>query len=199
MARALNLSGVPLRLTRPVYRYHEYQGRTNDCGPMSVAIAVNALLGQRALEGAAVAKEMGRVIFEWRPLPHMVVPRIRNWATFPWGIVHYLQKKGFRARWRPFGSLERLDRNLRADRMTMVVLGEPWRWENWAYSGWAHVKILFGHVPGRGLLFVDPGAARSPKTDRLEHHGLFWQDEDTFMRQWRNLLRIFIEVEDWGR
>ena len=206
MAVTPDLSGVSLRLSKPVYRYHQYQGYTNDCGPTSVAIAVNALLGERALEGPDVAKEMSRVIFAWRPFPHIVVPRIPDWATFPWGIVYYLQKQGFRARWRPFGTLERLERNLRADRLTMVILGEPWGWrrvetdalwpwKRWAYVGWAHVKILFGQLPGRGFLFVDPGYARASDAERLEHHGLFWQDEETFMHQWRNLFRILIEVE----
>ena len=206
MAVTPDLSSVPLHLNRPVYHYHQYQGDTNDCGPTSVAIAVNALLGRRVLEGPVVAGEMSRVAFAWKPLPHLVVPRIPEWATFPWGITYYLRKHGFRARWRPFGTMERLERNLRADRLTMVMMGEPWKWRKvpegevrpwrrWAYNGWAHVKILFGRVPGRGFFFVDPGYARSRDRESVEHHGLFWQEEDEFLRQWRSLLRIFIEVE----
>jgi hypothetical protein len=172
-----------------------------------VAIAVNAFLESRELEGQTVAKEMSRVAFEWKPLPHLVVPRIPNWATFPWGIAHYLRKKGFRARWHLFGTLERLENNLRADRLTMVVLGEPWQWKKvaqdafwpwkrWAYRGWAHVKILFGQLPGHRLFFVDPGYATSSNVDPLSGFGLFSQTEEEFLRQWRNLLRIFIEVEE---
>jgi hypothetical protein len=198
MAVTPDLSGVDLRLSRPVYRYHQYQGDTNDCGPTSVAIAVNAMLGRAELEGPTVAEEMSHLAFQWTPVPHPVVQRIPKWATFPWGIVYYLRKRGFRARWHPFGTLKRLERNLSADRLTMVMMGEPWRWEKDGYTGWAHVKILFGQLPGRGFLFVDPGFPRSANADRLEHYGLFWQDEETFLRQWRNLLRIFIEVEeDW--
>lgn len=214
MALTPDLSGVPLRLTKPVYDYHQYQGdRTNDCGPTSAAIAVNALLDQWVLEGPAVAEEMSHVAFECRPFPHLVVPRIREWATFPWGIVYYLKKQGFRARWRLFGTLERLERNLRADRLTIVVIGVPWRWrkvkadkpwpwKTWRYIGWAHVKILFGYVPGQELLFVDPGEERSSDVHELNEFGLFVQDQEQFLRQWRNILRIFIEVEghlgDWG-
>lgn len=196
MADTPDLTGLPVHLNRQVFRYHEYQGDTNDCGPTSVAIAVNALLDRRALEGPVVAKEMSHVAFEWRPFPRPLIPRIPNWATFPWGVVHYLRKKGFRARWRPLGTLERLERNLRSDRITMVVTGQLWRWDAWRYHGWAHIKLLFGLVPGRGLIFVDPGQPRSSRPDRLEYHGLFWQDEETFLRQWRNLLRVFIEVEE---
>ena len=189
-----DLSGVPIRLSRPIFQYHQYQGDTNDCGPTSVAIAVNALSGEFQLEGPVVAQEMSRLGFEWKPLPRVVLPRIPNWATFPWGIVYYLRKRGFQARWRPFGTLERLERNLRSDLMTMVMVGEPWRWEGLSYAGWAHVKLLFGRLPGRGFLFVDPGFQRSTKSDRLEFHGLFWQPEDEFLQLWRNLLRIFVEV-----
>lgn len=191
-----DLSGLPMRLSRPVFHYHQYQGDTNDCGPTSVAIAVNALRGESRLEGALVAQEMSRLGVEWKPFPHIVLPRIPHWATFPWGIVYYLRKQGFRARWRPFGTLKRLERNLRSDLMTMVMVGEPWRWNGLSYTGWAHVKILFGRLPGRGMLFVDPGFPRSMKSDRLEFHGLFWQREDEFLQQWRNLLRIVIEVEE---
>ena len=195
MAKTPDLSAVPLRLSKPVYRYHQYQGFTNDCGPTSVAIAVNALLGERKLEGPTVAEEMSRVAFEWKPVPHLVVQRIRNWATFPWGMAYRLWKEGFRARWRPFGTLEKLEQNLRADRLTLVVMGEPWRWEKWKYVGWAHVKVLFGRALDGRLLFVDPGYARPLDSGTLECHGLFAQDEDEFLRQWRNLLRIYVEVE----
>lgn len=194
MAVAPDLSDVPLRLSRPVFRYHQYQGQTNDCGPTSVAIAVNALSGRALLQGWDVARQMGRPRLAWRPFPNLVVPRIPHWATFPWGIVHFVRRQGFRARWRPFGTVERLERNLRSDRMTMVMLGEPWRWAGGSYAGWAHVKILFGRVPERGFLFVDPGLPRSNHPDRLEFHGLFWQQEDAFLRQWRNLCRIYVEV-----
>lgn len=195
MAAELDLSHVPLRLSTPVYRYHQYQGVTNDCAPASLAIAVNALRGERALMGSAVAQEMNRIAVEWRPFPRVTVSRIPNWATFPWGMVRYMTRLGFRACWRPFGTLERLEQNLRADRMTMVIVGEPWRWRGWSYAGWAHVKILFGELPGHGFLFVDPGFPRSPSPDRLEHHGLFWQAKGEFLRQWRNLLRLYVEVD----
>lgn len=195
MAEKPDLSPVSLRLRRPVYDYHQYQGYTNDCGPTCVAIAANALLEEERFEGPVVAEEMSRVAFEWTPVPHLVVQRVPGWATFPRGIVYYLRKHGFQARWRPFGKLEKLDSNVRADRITMVILGEPWRWEDGSYKGWGHVKILFGHVPGQRLLFVDPGYARSSDEESLEYHGLFWEEEEEFVRLWRNYLRIYVEVE----
>jgi hypothetical protein len=192
MAESPDLSGVAFHLSRPVYRYHQYQGYTNDCGPTSLAIAGNALLGREVFQGPAVAKEMSHVAFSWRPFPHIVVQRISNWATFPWGIVHYLRDHALPARWGLFGTVERLRRNLLGDQLTMVVVGEPLRFEKAKYVGWAHIKILFGHTPGRGFLFVDPGHSRTD--DAWKRHGLFWQGEEEFLRQWRNLFRITIEV-----
>jgi hypothetical protein len=192
MAKLPDLSTVTYHLSRPVYRYHQYQGLTNDCGPTSLAIAANALWEREELNGPDVAEAMSHVAFEWRPFPHLVVPRVPNWATFPWGIVYYLRKHDLPARWGLFGTVDRLRRNLLANRVTIVVIGEPLRWQRWEYRGWAHVKILFGYTPGQGFLFVDPGYSRLDLP--WKRHGLFWQGEDEFRRQWRNMLRIYIEV-----
>ncbi|MGD2178058.1 MAG: hypothetical protein PVG71_09575 [Anaerolineae bacterium] len=192
MAESPDLSGVASYLSRPVYRYHQYQGYSNDCGPTSLAIAANALLGREAFQGPDVARQMSHVAFEWRPLPHVVIQRIPNWATFPWGIVYYLKKHDLPARWGPFGTVERLRSNLLANQITIVVVGEPWSWRKGRYAGWAHVKILFGHTPGQGFLFVDPGHSRAD--DPWKRHGLFWQEESEFLRQWRNLFRTYVEV-----
>ena len=65
MAATPDLSSVPLQLTRPVHAYYQYQGdKTNDCGPTSVAIAVNTLLGKSVREGSVVAGGMTSVDFE---------------------------------------------------------------------------------------------------------------------------------------
>lgn len=192
MAESPDLSDVVLYLSRPIYHYHQYQGLSNNCGPTSLAIAANALMGQEVFQGHTVAKEMNHVAFTWRPVPHVVVQRIPNWVTFPWGIVYYLREHAFPARWGLFGTVERLQRNLLTDRLTIVALGEPFRWKKGRYAGWAHLKVLFGHTPGRGFLFVDPGHNRTDAP--WKRHGLFWQGEETFVRQWRNLFRAYIEV-----
>ncbi|MGD2146635.1 MAG: C39 family peptidase [Anaerolineae bacterium] len=193
MAEPLDLSGVTYRLGRPVYRYHQYQGTTNDCGPTSLAIAANTLLGGERLHGPEVAKQMSRPSFEWRPVPHISLRRIPGWITFPWGIASYLRNRGLPARWHAFGTVDRLRQNLLRDRITLVAVGEPLRWRKWRYAGWAHIKVLYGYTPGEGFLFVDPG---SPVRDNdpWAAHGLFWQGEEAFHRQWRNLLRIYIEA-----
>jgi hypothetical protein len=192
MSTLPDLVSVPLRLPTPVYDYHQYQGHSNDCGATSLAIAANALLGETRFDGDRVAQEMN----EWKKsFPGLFLPRIRGWATFPWGIVQYLRMVHVRARWRPFGTVERLRRNLHAGRMTLVAIGEPLRWQDRHYAGWAHFKVLFGYNPQRGFLFVDPGYDPTNYAfGSLERQGLFWQAEGEFKRQWRNLLGIYIEV-----
>ncbi len=194
MTEAPDLSGVPFRLRKPVYLHHQYQALTNDCGPTSLAIAANAFHGRDELTGPVVADDMDRLGLAWRAFPYLVPSRIPGWATFPWGIVHHLRKRGVPARWRPFGTVDRLRRNLLDDRITIVTIGEPLRWDRGKYRGWAHVKVVFGHMLGRGFLFVDPAVRRSDSPSRLEHYGLSWQREDEFLQQWRNLLRVYVEV-----
>ena len=192
---APDLGGVAAHLRTQVYRYHQYQGRTNDCGPTSLAIVANSLLGEERFQGPLVAQDLNRVDVGIRPRPRLVVRRIPNWATFPWGIAAYLRDHGIPARWRPLGTLEGLRRNLLANRITIVTIGEPIHWKGRRYTGWAHTKVLFGHTPGQGFLFVDPAYSRNADdSDSWRRFGLTWQDEGEFLRQWRNMMRIAIEV-----
>lgn len=194
MARAPDLAGVTVWLRTPVYRYHQFQGPTNDCGPTSLAIAANALAGVGELEGAVMAREMDRIGLAWRAFPYLALSRIPGWATFPWGIVHHLRRRGVRARWGPFGTVNRLLRNLDEDRITIVAVGEPFRWERGKHRGWAHLKVVYGYGTGRGFWFVDPAVRPAGSVDALACHGLSWQAEMEFLRQWANVLRVYIEV-----
>lgn len=195
MPERFDLSAAQFHLRRPVYQYHQYQGSTNNCGPTSLAMAANALLGAARFQGATVAEEMNAPAFEVRPFPHWVVRRVRNWATFPWGIVQYLRQHTLPAHWALFGTGETLRRNLLADQITILMLGDPWHWAAGAYAGWAHAKVLFGYTPGRGFLFVDPAYESGANiADPWQQQGLTWQDETEFFRQWRALGNIHIEV-----
>jgi hypothetical protein len=191
------LDGIPHRLRIPVYQYHQYQGRTNDCGPTSLAIAANALRQAVQFDGDEVAEILNRPVFRWTPLPHIVIRRIRNWATFPWGIVQYLREEDIPARWRMGVKIGQLVHNLHTDLITLVIVGQPWRVRKWRYVGWAHVKVLYGYAPDRGYLFVDPAYARDPEApDPWRRYGLVWQSEQEFLDQWGNMGRIVIEVGD---
>ena len=191
----VDIQSIPHRMTTPLYEFHQYQGQSNDCGPTSLAIAANALLGEDRFLKDHVAEEMNDPAFTVRPFPHFVVRRIKNWATFPWGIVNYLQEQELHARWSPLGTTDRLLRNLTANRITLVFVGEPLQWKDGKYNGWAHVKVLYGYQPGKGYVFVDPGRQRRPDApDSWASLGLFWQDEEKFLSYWRGLFRIYVEV-----
>lgn len=194
MDEAPDLSGVALRLRKPLYRFHQFQGLTNDCGPTSLAIAANTLVGVRDWQAALVAQDMDRIGLAWRAFPFIAPSRVPGWATFPWGMVHHLRKRGIRARWGLWGTPGRLHRNLRDDRITIVAVGEPFRWKQRKYHGWAHIKLIYGYAAGRGFLFVDPAIRSSRNREGLEHHGLSWQREEGFLRQWGNMLRTYVEV-----
>ena len=186
MTTPIALKATMLRLIKPLYKYHQHQGATNNCGPTSLAIVANGIWGEARLAGPLVAQELNHPRFRTRPIPHLVVRRLPHCATFPWGLVDYLRYQGISARWAVGGTEEKLHRNLNANRITLVVLGEIWRWQKWRYTGWAHIKILYGYSPEHGYLFIDPAS-------RAEY-GLSWQSAAEFRRQWRNLFRIYIEI-----
>jgi hypothetical protein len=190
-----DLSDLRYHLNTKVYNYHQYQGKTNDCAPTTLAIAANAYLGKPHFQGSAVGKSMNKPHFQLFPCPKLVVHRIPNWATFPWGIVNYLKRQQIDARWRLFGTNTKLIENINNDQITIIILGGLFENKRFHFSPWAHAKILYGFDPQRGYLFVDPAYDRN-LSDRssLAYHGLFWQDGTSFNREWRNLMRIYIEI-----
>ena len=189
----ITLSGLAYRMTTPLYEYHSYQGTTNDCGPHSTCIVANALLGEERFDPQTVAEALNHTSVSPGPFPRIIVRRIPNWATFPWGITDFLNHHDFHAKWHLRGNVERLLSNLRNDVATMVMIGEPLRFERRKYVGWGHVKILYGYDPLYGYGFVDPGSEKDP-SDPWERMGIFWQDEPSFLHQWAGLFRIYIEV-----
>lgn len=170
-----------------------------------MAIVVNAILGHEECKGAAVARDMEKVCWAMRPFPHPTLRKIPGWACLPWGIAGYLRDLGLRARCRCWGTVERLRQNVRSGRSTIVIVGEPLRHEGPHYKGWAHAKVLYGlgslpdpgHCPSAarraGLYFVDPGCRR--EVDGQLPAGLSWQEEAQFLRQWTNLMRLYVEID----
>ncbi len=186
-----------LRLTFDIWRYHEFQGATNDCAPFCVAIAANALLGEKRYRADEVARTLDRPVWRWWPPPPLLVRRLPRWATFPWGPADALRRMGFQARWSLLASEERLRQNLCEDRITFVSVGDLWRWSGLRYRGWGHVKILYGLDAERGWAFVDPALNPATATDTWGQMGIGWQDEVSFTQQWGNMLRWTTEVESW--
>lgn len=166
-----------LYLSLPVARYHQSQGRSNDCAPFTVAIAVNALTGSQ-IDGAILAEVMNQPRRWLGPLPIPVIRRIPNWATFPWGIADQLQRYAIAARWR-FGASEGdLIAALEQNRIAMPIVGSLW-------PAWAHVKILAAHDPELGWGFVDPARPDGSLT---------WEGARQFEKLWANYGHLLVET-----
>ncbi len=183
-----------LAAPQPIYRYHAYQGDTNDCGPYSVAIAANAFLGEARHDPLALAQRMNSPIFKRHPLPHWVFIRLPGGPSLPWGMAAFLSEGlGIPARWQWMCREELLVSNLQQGLITIVFIGELLRWERGRYRGWAHAKVLYGLDERRGYAFVDPGYPRDPQ-DPWAALGVFWQARDEFLRSWRGVLRMVVTV-----
>ena len=175
-----------------LFLWHQFQGdNTNDCAAFSIAITGNALLNRPQFEGFRVAREMERVTLVRSPLPHLTLRKIPQWAALPWGVSGYLQSQHIPAKLNWFASVDHLLRNIREERLTIVILGD-------LLKGWGHAKVLYGYEPAgpqpqQGFYFIDPGY---PKEYSRPHQplGVFWQDENEFKQQWNSLFRILIEI-----
>ncbi|HEX3053948.1 MAG TPA: hypothetical protein VHP83_25055 [Aggregatilineaceae bacterium] len=160
--------------------YHITQGDTNDCGPHVVAMAVNFWTGQQTIDAHQIAQKMNRPRVK-AGLPPIVVRRIPNWATFPWGIVDMLREYGLHARWRLWASKDDLQRALREDHLVAPIFGEPFR----RRGRWSHVALLAEWNPSTAkYYFVD--SARS--------YPMSAYTRDELLRYWRNMGRIMVEA-----
>jgi len=188
------LGSTVLWAHQPIYRYHAYQGDTNDCGPYSVAIAANAYLGEARFDPFALAERMKAPLFKRRPLPHWVLIRLPGGPSLPWGMAAFLAERlGIPARWQWRCGEELLWQNLEQGLITIVFIGDLWRWEGARYRGWAHAKVLYGINERRGYAFVDPGYQRDP-TDPWGAIGVFWQARQEFLQGWRGTGRMVVTV-----
>jgi len=159
----------------PLLRAHQYQGNSNDCGPFSTAIVLNALLGLD-LGGRELARRMNN--------PHWllfipIIRRIPDWATFPWGIVDMLRSFRLHAGWRLFSSPAQLLTGLFEGQIVMPIFG-GWN------PLWAHTTILaaYHNILGWGL--INPANASG---------GLQWLSNDEFLPAWRSMGSIMIYAE----
>lgn len=160
------------------------QGASNDCGPHVVTMAINFWLGETVLAAEDVAREMNRPRLGVG-LPPLVVRRIPNWATFPWGIVDVLEAHGVPARWRMRASEDDLRRALAEDRIAMPIFGEPLRRKGWRWDGWSHVAILSGWDPATETFwFVDSSSSVVPAS----------RPRGEFVKLWGNLGRLLVET-----
>lgn len=173
------------QLKQPLPKWHRHQTNPYDCGPYAVMIVANALRDNAIIDGDALARAM-----EGPPRKRgtLLPARIRGWATFPWGVVVALRRAGYRAHWRVLRPLRDLYANLNRGWPTIVIVGEPLKWQGGKYAGWSHYKVLYAWDPEEGFAFVDPAAG--------DGVAFTYQDEDEFLRLWNNMGRQVIEVRE---
>jgi len=154
---------------------HQFQADSNNCGPYCTATAIQTLR-HKTISGAQVAMEMNAI--DWHAFPP-VISRINNWATFPWGITHYLKKNDISSRWKILQQPEALVTSLSSGNLPIVLIGgfKP---------AWAHYMILISTHPDLGFGFCDP-AHPYPEIN--------WKEVGQFLDQWKNYGRTFIEVQ----
>jgi hypothetical protein len=186
-----DLSSIDTHYRIPIYQYHQFQGKSNNCGPMSLAISMNSFLHEAKFNGENIAYELDHWL---KHFPRLILPRISTWATFPWGLVQYLRYQEIPGRWSLSGSSEKLIENIKNEIITMVIVGEPLRWKDGKYDGWAHIKVLYGTSPGY-FFFVDPAyQKKAGSNNELSASGIFRQSEEEFLKFWRNMFMIYIEL-----
>ena len=154
---------------------HQYQGKTNHCGPYCAAITAKAL-GAAEADGLKFAALLNPV--RWKgilPIPQ----RIPQSATLPWGTTHLLQLLKLNTRWTPFAKEDDLLKNLQNEVIQIVIIGE-WR------PIWAHYMILAAYDAVQGFGFIDPACIDSK---------IHWYKPAEFLKLWRrygkNLICVF--------
>ncbi len=169
---------------RTLASWHIAQGSTNDCGPHVVTEAVNFWKGEALLSADDVARSMNRPRVGMGLLP-LVVRRVPNWATFPWGIADELRVHGIPARWQLKASEDDLQAALREDRLIMPIFGEPLRRQGLSFTGWSHVVLLEGWDPATETYWFVDSARTSAPTSRPRAE---------FVQLWGNMGRLIVET-----
>lgn len=151
---------------------HQYQGKSNNCGPFSAAITA-AALGQTKTTGNQLTALLNPV--RWKGiLP--IFQRIPNSATLPWGTTYLLNQLQYKANWRPFSSSAALLNALPENVIQIVIIGE---WQ----PLWAHYIIFSAYDDRRGYGFIDP-AFTTPN--------LHWYSPAQFLSLWNHYGRVRI-------
>ncbi len=161
--------------TEALLKAHRPQGSSNDCGPFTTAMVVEAVC-KVPVEAPGLAKRMNRPRRRGL-LP--VIRRVPNWATFPWGVADVLREYGLAARWQLRARQEDLLPRLAAGDILLPVVGE------WRPKPWAHISALVSWDAERGWGFADP-AMSSPI--------IRWRSEEEFSRLWNAYFRLLVYV-----
>jgi hypothetical protein len=154
--------------------FHQYQGKTNNCGPYSASIIVSALKKQILL-GKSLSKYFDDYPVQLR-FPFIF--RIPGWATFPWGIAAALKQYGIKSKWNLLVSTKDLISAL--SQKIVIVLTGSW----FPLSG--HYRILVAYDTDKGWGFVDPA---------VQENVISWQNDADFQTAWKAMGRSVITIK----
>ncbi len=178
-----------------VAQYHQYQlragGSPNHCGPFSIAIAANIVLGEPRFDGDVVAAELSRRFVEWKPRRRQMLPVVNRFppqaATLPGAFARYLGEQGIPAKLHVWGKFDQLKAALNNGKVIIPIIGQ-WTYRNGKrWQPWAHAKVLVGYTPSH-ILAVDPAV---PMIDEAM---LCPQPIAQFLTWWRSMGRIWVEI-----
>ncbi len=145
---------------------HQYQGNRNDCGPCTVTTIINALSGYN-IDSQFVSKEMNNPVWrKWK----LIIRRIPNNATFPWGLVDIFRINGFFAQWQFFFPINRLLSDLQSGSILIPFL------ISW-HPFWAHMMTLvaWDNIDGWGFI-----------NTQFPNKTIFWLKRDEFQKLWNH-------------
>ncbi len=154
--------------------FHQFQGKSNDCGPYSASIVISALK-KRILLGKSLSKYFDDYPIQIR-FPFFF--RIPGWATFPWGITATLKQYGIKSKWRVLIGTADLISELAAN--IVIVLTGSWS----PLTG--HYRILAAFDSDRGWGFIDPA---------FPENAVSWQKDSDFLRSWKAMGRSVIIIK----
>ncbi len=167
------------RFTESILSALQYQGSSNDCGPYITTTLLNAI-HNLGIDPAELAHQMNSPSRQgWK----LVIRRIPNWATFPWGITDVLKAYGMAAEWHVCSTSTDLTETLRQDRLCLVISG-TWRPLR------SHVMLLVGWHYKKGWGFANT---------QMQNREIDWVNEKNFQKRWGAMGRIRIEVKDLTR
>ncbi|MBT3239320.1 MAG: hypothetical protein HON98_02315 [Chloroflexi bacterium] len=154
---------------------HQFQGKTNDCAAISVAMACN-VFNQTSVDGYELGQELNG--FTWRGA-FPLFRRIPDNAVMPWGMTDAAKQFGLRASWRMFKKEEQLKEKINQDIILLPIIG---RWK----PLYAHVMPLVAFDETKGWGFVNPAKKKNT---------IYFISEEKFRIQWKWSLNMLVEIK----
>jgi len=155
---------------------YQYQGLTNDCGPFSISIILQALKVSK-ITGTDLSKDMKGL--HWNGI-YPNIYRLRNGATFPWGILKILRKYNLHCKYYVFTSEEKIIRYMKEKNIVILLVGK-------LFPLWAHYMIFGKYSALKGYGFIDPGNNKNK---------ISWIIKDDLKNIWKTYAYSCIVITD---